>query len=122
MSRANHEDIEATGEYEASPAHTRVKGLLLLIGGGVGLVIAVVLAAYLAKHGYFPARGGVPAMALIFIPIVMALVGFVELLTGYELRRTMRKWDDLKTWQRGILTVLIAFSPFIFYAIGVALL
>jgi hypothetical protein len=122
MSRANHhEHTEEDEEYGASPAHTRIKGLLFLIGGSAGVLIAMLLSAYLVKHGLFPRRGGVPAMILIFIPICFALLGFVELLTGYEIRQVTRKWYDLKTWQRGILGTLLAFSPFIFYAIGVEL-
>jgi hypothetical protein len=120
MSRAKHHDHnEEDEENGASPAHVRVRGLLLLIGAAAGILLTLVSSAYLAKHGYFPKRGGVPAMVLVFIPIAVALAGFIELLTGLALMRVPGKWDGLQGWQRGILMILIAFSPFIFYSIGV---
>jgi hypothetical protein len=119
MSRAKHHEPGDEGEELGASPRTRLKGVLFLIGGAIGSILALVASAYLAKHGYFPKRGGVPAMVLTFIPLAAVLVGFVELLTGFDFVQAVRKWDDLPTWQRGLMMILIAFSPFIFYSIGV---
>jgi len=122
MPRANHyEDPDDDVEDGASPAHIRIRGVLLLVGGGAGAFAAMLASAFLAQQGLFPKHGGIPAMIVIFVPVAAALAGFIELLTGLEVRRVPGKWDDLKGWQRGILGTLIAFSPFLFYSIGVEL-
>jgi hypothetical protein len=121
MSQADYPEHADDDEESSASSATRIKGVLFLIGGAAGTLVAMVLSAYLAKHGLFPRRGGAPALVLIFIPLGLALAGFTELLTGLNIRQVARKWDDLKGWERGILMALLAFSPFIFYSVGVEL-
>ncbi len=111
-------DEEYFEEPEENSSGRRIHGLLLIIGGSIGFVITLAFSAYLARNGYTSARGGPPVIGLLIVAIIVVLIGSIELLTGGKFRQLSEKWDGLRNWQKGILAIIIAFSPLIIISIG----
>ena len=81
----------------------RKRGLkFLAIGGGLFALVAFLL-IWLGVHApkvHFPIIGA-------SLPLALALIGSVELITGAPFRRLNESWMRLRGWQRGILGTLI---------------
>ena len=83
----------------------RNKGLLKTIGGVVGF--AIVFSTVL-KHGLGdPSRGSPAKLIAMAAPGSFLLVGMIELSTGIAFEDISEKWDDLPSWQRGVLGLLV---------------
>ena len=81
----------------------RKRGLkFIAIGGGL-FVLVVLLLLWLSSHAHsihFPIVGA-------SLPLALALIGSVELITGAPFQRLGDSWMRLRGWQRGVLGTLI---------------
>lgn len=86
----------------------RKRGLkFVAIGGGL-FVLIILLLVWLSSHGHrvlFPIVGA-------SLPLALALIGTVELITGAPFRRLDDSWMRLRGWQRGVLGTLIVLISF----------
>lgn len=76
-----------------------------MIGGSLFAVI-VFLLLWLSAHAHsihFPLVGA-------SLPLALALIGSVELITGAPFQRLGDSWMRLRGWQRGILGTLIVLA------------
>ena len=89
-------------------------GLMKLIGGG--------LLSFLFFAVLHPTSGNSRlAILLTSVPVVVMLIGLVEVATGSPIQQLADKWDSLQGWQRGILGVVVVISFFALFTLGVAL-
>lgn len=99
--------------------NVRTTGLLKIIGSGVGFAIVFLV---VLKNGLGdPSHGGPFKLILMALPGAFALVGIIELFTGIEFGNVSKKWDELHSWQRGVLGVFIAIFSFVLMMAGVVL-
>ena len=86
-----------------SSSQVRKRGLkFIAIGGGL-FVLVVLLVLWLSSHAHsilFPMVGA-------SLPLALALIGSVELITGVPFQRLGDGWMRLRGWQRGVLGTLI---------------
>ena len=94
-----------TAADNPNPSSIRRKGLLrLAIGLGVfaiGLTIPMYVLPYF--HHQLTPTGMIPFA----LPGAYALSGIIELVTGVSFFEFVRRWDELKGWQRGIFGTFI---------------
>lgn len=105
------ERVAVTGSANAprpilSSGQIRKRGLkFLAIGGGLfGLVVALLF--WLSAHAHsihLPLLGA-------SLPLALALIGGVELITGAPFQRLAGSWMRLRGWQRGVLGTLIVLT------------
>ena len=86
-----------------SSSQIRKRGLkFVAIGCGL-FVLVVLLLLWLSSHAHgihFP-------IVAASLPLALALVGGVELITGAPFQRLGDSWMRLRGWQRGVLGTLI---------------
>ena len=99
--------------------NVRTKGLLKVVGGGIGfaLLFATVLKSGLGD----PKHGGPFKMIAMGLPGAFGLAGLIELVTGIEFTQLSNAWDGLAGWQRGVLGILVVIGAFALMILGVAL-
>src|SRR5690242_15021114 len=90
----------------SSSSQVRKRGLkYLAIGGGL-FALVVILLLWLSAHAHsihFPIVGA-------SLPLALALIGSVELITGAPFQRLAESWMRLRGWQRGVLGTLIVLT------------
>jgi len=97
----------------------RAKGLIKLIGGAAGTVLAVVVlfGTSLADR---PHGGPFQAIAM-GLPGAYGLTGLIELVSGVPFTQLSDKWDQLQGWQRGVLGLFIVGACFGLMMAGVVM-
>ena len=80
----------------------RSLGLKKLIAGGAASVLLLWL-----MSGKPSASGGAFKLILFALPLVVAMMGFLETSSGVPFSRFSEAWDELQGWQRGVLGVAI---------------
>jgi hypothetical protein len=84
----------------------RKRGLKFLAFGGGLFALVVILLLWLSAHAHsihFPLVGA-------SLPLALALIGSVELITGAPFQRLADSWMRLRGWQRGVLGTLIVLT------------
>lgn len=81
----------------------RSLGLKKLIVGGAASVLMLLW----LMSGKPSASGGAFKLILFALPLVMAMMGFLETSSGVPFSRFSEAWDELRGWQRGVLGVAI---------------
>lgn len=79
----------------------RSLGLKKLIVGGAASVLLWLMS------GKPSASGGAFKLILFALPLVVAMMGFLETSSGIPFSRFSEAWDELQGWQRGVLGVAI---------------
>jgi hypothetical protein len=89
-----------------SSSQIRKRGLKFLAVGGGLFALVVFLLLWLSAHAqsiHFPIVGA-------SLPLALALIGSIELITGAPFRRFADSWMRLRGWQRGVLGTLIVLT------------
>lgn len=81
----------------------RSLGLKKLIVGGAASVLMLLW----LMSGKLSASGGAFKLILFALPLVVAMMGFLETSSGVPFSRFSEAWDELQGWQRGVLGVAI---------------
>ena len=81
----------------------RSLGLKKLIVGGAASVLMLLW----LMSGKPSASGGAFKLILFALPLVVAMMGFLETSSGVPFSRFSEAWDELQGWQRGVLGVAI---------------
>lgn len=81
----------------------RSLGLKKLIVGGAASVLMLLW----LMSGKPSASGGAFKLILFALPLVVAMMGFLEASSGVPFSRFSEAWDKLQGWQRGVLGVAI---------------
>lgn len=81
----------------------RSLGLKKLIVGGAASVLMLLW----LMSGKPSASGGAFKLILFALPLVVAMMGFLETSSGIPFSRFSEAWDELQGWQRGVLGVTI---------------
>jgi hypothetical protein len=85
---------------------------LKLLGGAAGFAGVF---WYVLHYGAEPVGGprlSINTAIAAGVPGAYAIIGLIELCTGYSFTRLANAWDDLKGWQRGVLGILIVVTAF----------
>src|SRR5256885_3730231 len=93
----------STPQPVLSSSQIRKRGLKFIAIGGALFVLVVLLLLWLSSHAHsihFPIVGA-------SLPLALALIGSVELITGAPFQRIGDSWMRLRGWQRGVLGTLI---------------
>ena len=81
----------------------RSLGLKKLIAGGAASVLMLLW----LMSGKPSASGGAFKLILFALPLVVAMMGFLETSSGVPFSRFSEAWDELQGWQHGVLGVAI---------------
>ena len=81
----------------------RSLGLKKLIVGGAASVLMLLW----LMSGKPSASGGAFKLILFALPLVVAMMGFLEASSGVPFSRFSEAWDELQGWQRGVLGAAI---------------
>ena len=84
----------------------RKRGFKMLVIAGSLFVANVLLLLWLSSHAHsvnFPIVG-------MSLPLAVALIGSIEVITGSPFQRLGDSWMRLRGWQRGLLGTFIVFA------------
>ncbi len=101
-----------------NPNSTRLRGLLMLVGGSVAFALVLWGVAKREITGERQVFFRLIAMAT---PGSVALVGLIELSTGIQVSKLASAWITLKWWQRLLLGLLVVASFFALIFSGIYL-
>ena len=93
-------------ESTITSSEVRKRGLKRVILAGGLFAVNVTLLLWLSSHAHsvhFPVVG-------MSLPLALALIGGIELVTGAPFQRLANSWMGLRGWQRGVLGTLIVFT------------
>ena len=96
----------STPQPALSSSQIRKRGLKFLAAGGGLFALVVFLLLWLSTHAHsihFPIIGA-------SLPLALALIGSIELITGAPFQRLADSWMRLRGWQRGVLGTLIVLT------------
>ena len=88
----------------------RIRGALLLIANGFAFALIL---QWVYTHQLEQLRSGAWALISIAIPGALGLFGLAQLIAGVPLEEMAGFWDDLHSWQRGIIGLSLVFLAFL---------
>lgn len=95
-----------TPETTIASVQIRKRGFKMLVIAGSLFVVNVLLLLWLSSHAHnvhFPIVG-------MSLPLGVALIGSIEVITGSPFPRLADGWMSLRGWQRGVLGTFIVLA------------